>query len=296
MRLWIAALLLAGCCAANAQPLPNARLGLSPNLHWVGDLTAQATLYYTNDQVVYSDPGPWSPNSLYDEFFTGSEICHQNWTPRPTSGPVPPPAPTTCTGTYIGSASTDANGQFNQHKTAGPTRRWDVWNAIPSAQKLIDLQVVDATGNLAPITTSQGNWHPITSNSFATFIIGLPEDANCLYFQQVYPLSSGAAGNAAWGVNACGWGSQFANPVPWTWPSLIGMPQGYYGQVGSDIFSPDQLAPGGNDIADYTSVDNVGVQTVWSVYIASSVSGAGASVTFFGKNVAHRMMHIRYPG
>lgn len=278
-------------------PLPYGRLGLTQTTRWVGDITGASTLYYTNDQVCYSLGGPWSPNSQFDIFWNDATatLRFQPWAAR--VGDTPPTPLSPFADLYIGSINTDANGLLNQHKTPGPTRRWDVWNAYN--QKPIDIQVLDATGNLPGITTSQGNWHPITPNSYATFIIGLPESANGFYLQQVYPLSSNVIGSSCWAIVGIGWGTQYANPVPWTWPVLTNMPGGYYGQCGEDIFetSPTvQMAPGGNNMADYTSIDNVGVQTVYAVYIANEVTGTGADVTYFGKNAAHRIMHIRYMG
>jgi len=293
LSIFAAAFLLLDSLPAQAQ-LANGRLGLSPNLHWIGDITGASTVYYTNDQTAHSDSGPWSPGAQYDFFDNGAALCHQPWAPRPTAGAVAPPAATSCAGTYVGSGSTDANGQFNQHKTPGPARRWDIWNY--QNRELIDLQVLDVQGNVA-VTSEQGNWHPITANSNATFIVGLPQPANCEYLQQIYALSPGSEGGASWGAVACGWGASFANPVQWTWPNLAGQPQGYWGQQGDDTFwsSNNQIAPGGTGIAEYTSIDNVGVQQVWAVYIAASLT-SGGSVTFYGKNAAHRIMHVRFSG
>ena len=155
--------------AADAQtvlPLQNGRLGLAQTTRWVGDITGASTIYYTNDITVYSDPGSWVPNTQYDEFYSGSSICHQAWSAR-NGGALPAPT-LPCSGIYIGSEETDANGQFNEQKSAGPSRRWDVWNAF--YQKNIDLQVVDGTTNQQ--VTQESDWNPITPNSYATFIIG----------------------------------------------------------------------------------------------------------------------------
>jgi hypothetical protein len=193
--------------AADAQtvlPLQNGRLGLAQTTRWVGDITGASTIYYTNDITVYSDPGSWVPNTQYDEFYSGSSICHQAWSAR-NGGALPAPT-LPCSGIYIGSEETDANGQFNEQKSAGPSRRWDVWNAF--YQKNIDLQVVDGTTNQQ--VTQESDWNPITPNSYATFIIGLPENASCLVLQQVYPFTApDGSGNSSWGVVACGWGSAF---------------------------------------------------------------------------------------
>lgn len=281
---------------ANAQ-IANARLGLSPSLHWIGDITAATTVYYTNDQITHSDLGPWSPNSQYDFFDDGSTLCHQAWSPRPTSGVVPPPVAVTCQGEYLGSGLTDANGHFNQHKTPGPARRWDIWNYQNQVQ--IDLQVVDSTGNFR-ITSPQSSWQPVTSNSYASFIIGLPQQANCFFLQATYALSSNQTAQSVWGTLNCGWGPQWGAPVTYVWPNLAGppqQPQGYSGQIGEDTWLPSgyQFASGGTMIADYTSNDNVGVQQVWSIYIVSTLNPPGW-VNLFGKNSAVRIMHVRFEG
>lgn len=290
-----------GCTNAFGQsvsPMPNARCGLAQTIRWVGDITAAGTIYYTNDQTVYSDAGPWSANSQYDEFYSGSGICHQAWSAR-SGGALP--APTTCTGVYICSAQTDANGHFNQQKTAGGSRRWDVWNAWN--QKQIDLQVEDGNTNQS-VTAQQNAWNPITSNSYATFIIGLPEQANCLVLQQIYPYTApGGVGNGSWGTVACGWGSQFGSTVSYTWPSLGSDAPGTWGQQGLDSWITNQnpgggyLAPGGTAIADYGAVDLVGTQIVYEVVNVQTVTGSGAFVKFAGVNgVVQRIMHIRFPG
>jgi hypothetical protein len=286
--------------AADAQtvlPLQNGRLGLAQTTRWVGDITGASTIYYTNDITVYSDPGSWVPNTQYDEFYSGSSIRHQAWSAR-NGGALPAPT-LPCSGIYIGSEETDANGQFNEQKTAGPSRRWDVWNAF--YQKNIDLQVVDGTTNQQ--VTQVSDWNPITPNSCATFIIGLSENASCLVLQQVCPFSApDGSGNSSWGVVACGWGSPFANSVPWTWPTMTNQPPGTWGQQGADSWISNQvagagfIAPGGTAIADYGAVDAVGVQTVYSIAIAATVTGPGW-VEFMGKNLpVERIMHVRFPG
>ena len=295
----IVAALIFGCSVAHAQsvlPLPEGRLSLAPTKHFVGDITGASTIYYTNDYTVYSDTGPWTANTLYDEFYSGSGICHQPWQTR--VGGAPPPA-TTCTGIYVGSENADANGQFNAQKTPGPARHWDVWNAYN--QKQIDLQVVDGASNQT--FYAQSSWFAITPNSYATFIIGLPEQVSCRSFQQVYSLVAGYNAmtqlpGSSWGMNACGWDASSYSGGPTTWPNMTNQPPGSWGQGGADNWAGGALGgPGGTIVADYTADDVIGAHSVYAVVAIWQAQNSGAFVEFAGRNPpVERMMHIRFWG
>jgi hypothetical protein len=83
---------------------------------------------------------------------------------------------------------------------------------------------------------------------------------------------------------------------------MTNQPPGTWGQQGADSWISNQvtgagfIAPGGTAIADYGAVDAVGVQTVYSIAIAATVTGPGW-VEFMGKNPpVERIMHVRFPG